>query len=95
MSFFFKSMTKSFLMLLWMAILLTGVAIAYVTHQSRQLQNDLQILLKEKDALRNQWTQLLLEQSVWATDVRVDSIARSDLAMAAPTHSDIVVIDHD
>jgi cell division protein FtsL len=83
---------NSLITLLGIAILITGVSIAYCTHQARQLQNDLQILLKEKDALRSQWTQLLLEQSVWATDLRIDTMARNDLAMSAPANSSIVVI---
>lgn len=83
---------NGFLILLWVSILSTGVGIAYSTHQSRLLENELQLLRKEKDALRNQWTQLLLEQSVWATDSRVDTLARQELNMVAPENSKIVVI---
>jgi len=93
MNFLFQSMRASGVTLLWLGILLTGVGIAYTTHEARQLQNDLQGLLKQKDALRNEWTQLLLEQSAWATDSRVDSMARTTLSMAPPASSTIVVIE--
>ncbi len=93
MSFILEFLKGSFISLLGLAILASGIAIAYTTHQARHLQNDLQLLLKQKDALRNEWTQLLLEQSVWATDVRVDSVARNDLGMLAPANSNIMVIE--
>lgn len=92
MDFLFRTMKASIVVLLSLGILLTGVGVAYTTHEARALQNELQSLLKEKDALRNQWTQLLLEQSVWATDARVDSVARTVLGMSVPDHTAMVVL---
>lgn len=92
MDFLFRMMKASIVILLSLGILLTGVGVAYTTHEARQLQNELQSLLKEKDALRNEWTQLLLEQSVWATDARIDSVARTLLGMSVPTSTDMMVL---
>lgn len=91
MDFLFRTMTASIVTLLWLGILLTGIGVAYTTHEARGLQDELQSLLKEKDALRNEWTQLLLEQSVWATDARLDSVARTLLGMSVPTNTTMVV----
>lgn len=53
-------------------------------HQARKLFVETQALENTRDELQEEWSRLLLEQSTWATDVRIESIARSRLEMMEP-----------
>lgn len=70
----------------------TGIGVVYLKHESRQLYSTLQRSEKQREVLQVEWSQLLLEQGAWATDARVERIARSQLDMIVPGNKEIVVV---
>jgi cell division protein FtsL len=56
------------------------------------MYRDLQTLEKDHDDLEHEYEKLLLEQSAWADYTRLNQLAHDELAMAAPTAVDTVVI---
>lgn len=72
------------------SLMTTSLSIVYVKYATRQMFSELSQLQASRDALNNEWTQLLLEQSTLATDGRVDRIAHDKLNMHPPKSKDIV-----
>ena len=68
-----KSMPSgSFLMLLlFIAILVSAVAVSYSAHWNRQLLNDLYGELSVRDKAQAEWGRLILEQSTWTAHNRI------------------------
>jgi cell division protein FtsL len=50
-------------------------------HHARRLFNDLEVEQAAAKKLDDEWTQLQLEQSTWATNKRVESVASKNLGM--------------
>lgn len=75
-----------------LAILGSSLGVVYSKHYSRQLFGQLQTLQNTRDDLHVEWSQLLLEQGTWATDVRVERVAREHLNMLIPRPDKVVVI---
>ena len=79
-------------------LLLTGLFVSAMEtvvarHQARKLFVEIQALEKIRDELNEEWSRLLLEQSTWATDVRIETIAKSRLDMVAPVPHFLLVKD--
>ena len=74
-------MRITFLLLLIFVVFGSAIEIVVAQHQSRKLFIEIQALEKTRDELNEEWGRLQLEQSTWATDERIESIARSDLGM--------------
>jgi cell division protein FtsL len=72
------------------SLLTTSLSMVYVKYATRQMFSELSQLQINRDALNNEWTQLLLEQSTLATDGRVDRIADEKLTMHPPAPNEIV-----
>ena len=49
-------------------------------------------LTKNRDDLDIEWSQLLLEQSSWATHARVEQVARDNLRMKTPQAADLRIV---
>lgn len=84
--------------ILIVAALLTGIFISslgviYDQAMNRILFSQLQSLQKSRDNLYLEWGQLLLEQSTWATQARVQNIAQKDLSMYFPNQKNVVVVN--
>lgn len=75
------------------AVFASSIAVVYVKAMDRMLYSNLQALQREKDALTVEWSQLLLEQSTWATQARVQGIAESSLNMSMPEQNNVVMIN--
>ncbi len=78
--------------LLLAAVVVSGMSVIYVKHQSRSLFIDLQHLQRQRDALDIQWAQLQLEQSTLATESEVDRTARTRLDMITPPYDSVVYL---
>lgn len=74
-------------------MLLSGLSVIFVSHQCRLLYNELAVLEQEKNRLEVAWGQYLLEESSLASLHRVETVARQELAMRAPTLEQIVVVN--
>ena len=78
-------------------VLLVACALAVVTsqHQARKLFIDLESEQSAAKHLEEEFTQLQLEQSTWATNKRIESVAAKSLGMRLPDPSTTVVVGID
>jgi cell division protein FtsL len=77
---------------LWIAVLVSSLAVVYSKHQARSRFVELQRLTERRDELDIEWGQLQLEQSTWATHGRVERVARDDLKMVIPRAADLRIV---
>ncbi len=77
--------TGSFLMLLlFVAVLVSAVGVSYTAHWNRQLLNGLYAELSVRDKAQAEWGRLILEQSTWTAQSRIESLATEQLQMLIP-----------
>ncbi|WP_322980465.1 cell division protein FtsL [Pseudomonas sp. C11] len=83
---FGKSMPSGSLLLLvlFVAILVSAVAVSYSAHWSRQLLNELYGELSVRDKAQAEWGRLILEQSTWTAHNRIEALASEQLKMHIP-----------
>lgn len=80
------------LLLLLTALLVSGLAVIYLTHRDRVMFNELQQLKNDANALGVQWGQLLIEQSTFGLEGRVETKATEQLNMRLPEIDSIVMV---
>ncbi|MGZ5034118.1 MAG: cell division protein FtsL [Usitatibacter sp.] len=87
-------MTRTNAILLVVAI---ACALSVITsqHQARKLFNELENEQDSAKKLDEEWTQLQLEQSTWATHKRVEAVASKQLDMRLPDPTTTVVVTLD
>ena len=78
--------------LLAAVVFCSAIQVVYTQHESRKLFVELQELEKKRDQLNEEWGRLQLEQSTWATDDRVEEVARTKLGMHDPDMNSLVLI---
>ena len=83
---------RLFAILLCALLVVSGLGVAYSSHQTRNMYRDLQVLEKDHDDLAHEYEKLLLEQSAWADYTRLDRLAREELTMSAPSPDEMVVL---
>ena len=81
------SLKPMMILLLGIGLFLTALLVIYEKHQSRQLFTQLQSLQLESEFLQEEWSQLLLEQGTWASDARIEKLARTQIQMILPEPS--------
>jgi len=87
-------MKTIFFWLLVTSLFVSALETVIARHQARKLFVEIQSLEKVRDELNEEWSRLLLEQSTWATDVRIEMLSRSRLDMQMPVpHFQIVMDD--
>lgn len=79
-------------LLLGILVLLSGLAIIYVADLNRQLNIELQTAQSAQNQLRVDWGKLLLEETTWSTQERIQAIAQGRLGMQNPNTKQIVMI---
>ncbi|NKB38926.1 MAG: cell division protein FtsL [Gammaproteobacteria bacterium] len=77
---------------LLMAVLLSAIKVVLAQHEARTNFIEIQQLKQQEDSLNEEWGKLQLEQSTWATDDRVEELARTKLNMTEANASSIVLI---
>ena len=88
--------TRSALLYVALAVVLgSGLSVVRTTHANRFAFNELQQLKDEANRLDVQWGQLLLEQSTFGLDGRIEQKAVDQLQMQVPDIDDIVMVQHD
>lgn len=80
------------LVLLIVAILLSAFGVVYTKDLNRRLFIQYQSLQQEQAKAISRFSKLLLEQSTWATQSRVQRIAKNDLNMQLPTSENTVLV---
>ncbi len=74
------------------AVFVTAIQIVITRHDARTLFVEIQKLEKVRDELNEEWGRLQLEQSTWATDLRIETMARDELAMKMPDRKTTVLV---
>lgn len=89
-----EELLGSFLVVFVLVVLLVVSCLAVVmsAFEYRQLFNQHQELIQQRDELQIEWGQLLLEQSAWAANNRVEQQAVSKLGMKVPEVEQIEII---
>ena len=83
------------LVMLLVAVLGSGLSIVYTTHQNRFAFNELQELKVQSNQLETEWGQLLIEQSTFGVEGRIEQKAAEQLQMQVPDLSKIVMVEYD
>lgn len=83
------------LFLLLGAVLVSGLMVVKTTHENRFAFNELQMLREEANQLDVEWGQLLLEQSTFGLDGRIEQKAVEQLRMRVPEIDSIVMVGRD
>ncbi|MEN8174663.1 MAG: cell division protein FtsL [Pseudomonadota bacterium] len=80
------------LSLLLLMVLTSAVAVSYAKFQTRRLFAESQALRATGDEMQVQWRQLQLELATFATQSRVEQLARDKLKMRMPSQGRIRVL---
>lgn len=67
-----------------------AMGVIYVKQSRRLLHAKLQSMYAGRDKLQVEWSKLLLEQSTWQADARVEQIARERLGMVVPEKVNVI-----
>lgn len=78
--------------LLFILVMISAIGVIYAKHENRMLYVELRKLQQEQDNLNIDWGRLQLEQSTWATNSRVESVARKKLGMHNLDYSEVVIV---
>ncbi|HCU04917.1 MAG TPA: cell division protein FtsL [Coxiellaceae bacterium] len=73
-------------------ILISAFFVVCIKDTNRQLMSELQTLENTQENLHNAWSQLLLEESTWASQARIGEVAVQNLDMVQPKTKSIIVI---
>lgn len=80
------------MLVLFMAVLGSALAVSYSAHWSRQLLNDLYAELSVRDKAQAEWGRLILEQSTWTAHNRIEALASEQLHMRIPDAAEIRMV---
>ena len=73
-------------------VVISALGVVGASHETRSMYREIQVLQKEQDDLESEYEKLVLEQSAWANNTRVDQIARHDLNMIPPEVGEVIVV---
>ena len=77
---------------LLIAVIACAIGVITSQHQARKRFVELESEQGSARKLSEEWTQLQLEQSTWATHKRVEAVAAKSLGMRLPDASSTVVV---
>jgi len=80
------------IVLLWLLVMVSAIAVVNITHSSRLKLNQLEQLRRDSNQLQIIWGQLLLEQGTWADYGRVEKLAHQKLKMKSPEIHEMVIV---
>ena len=84
-----------FIVLLLGVLLVSGISVIFTTFKQRLLLNELQGLENQRNELQVQWGQMLIEQSTFSLEGRIERKAVEELQMELPEISDIVMVRYE
>ncbi|MGB1263259.1 MAG: cell division protein FtsL [Cognaticolwellia sp.] len=73
-------------------LVVSAFSVIYFTHLNRQTTSKIEVLLTQRDALENEWRNLLLEQNSLAEHSAIESQATKQLNMTRVDASSEVII---
>lgn len=77
-------MKKIFIFVLALAVFITALEVVITQHRARKLFVEIQEQERINNELNDLWRRWQLEQSTWATDDRIETLARNELHMIEP-----------
>lgn len=83
---------KPLVPLLFIALLVTGMALVYVRYESRLAFVELHRLDRSRDDMNVEYGRLLLERATWSLNNLVESEARERLSMRRPEPDQVVTV---
>jgi len=81
------------LSLLIIILFVSAFSIVYMKDLNRRLFMQYQTLQQEKSQAVIEWGRLLLEQSTWSTQSRIQEIAQRQLGMVMPAAKDVTLVE--
>ena len=84
---------KNFLGIVFIVVVfVSAIEVVVAQHQVRKLFVEIQGLQQVRDELNEEWGRLQLEQSTWATDDRIESLARMQSGMIEPDTNSLILL---
>ncbi len=80
-------------LVLFLVLVICALFVVKANHQSRKLFIALGAEQKYLRDLNVEWGQLQLEQSTWAANIRVETLAREKLGMKRPAPGEVMSVD--
>lgn len=77
-------MKKFFITILALGVFISALEVVITQHRARKLFVEIQEQERINDELNDLWRRWQLEQSTWATDDRIENLARNELHMVEP-----------
>lgn len=77
---------------LLVCILISALTVIYLSHNNRNLRNELQMLQKQYGEQQVEWGRLLLEQSTLAAYSNIESVAKRQLNMKQPDVDNVILV---
>lgn len=82
-------MRDSVMWFLVTSVVITALFTVYIRHQHRIAYSGFQAEAARRDALNDEWGQLLIEENTWAFPHRIEKDASKVLSMRAPEAAEI------
>ncbi len=73
-----------------LSLAIGAVQVAESRYQTRQLMSKIQSVKAERDDMRLEWSQLVLEESTLTDEAIIYQVAEKSLGMALPTSQEVV-----
>ncbi|MHA6492636.1 cell division protein FtsL [Pseudomonas borbori] len=80
------------MLVLFLAVLGSALAVSYCAHWNRQLLNELYSELNTRDKTQAEWGRLVLEQSTWTAHNRIEALASEQLKMRIPEAAEVQMV---
>lgn len=80
---------------LTLLVMISAMMVIFSAYEYRRLFNQHQVLVSQWDELQVEWGQYLLEQSVWSSHNRVETLAADQLEMVVPDTETIEIVRHE
>ncbi len=77
----------------YLLVVISAFGLVYSKHLQRRYFVELQVLQETGSQLQTEWEQLLLEESAWSNQARIEQIANTELGMHLVSHSDVVMLE--
>lgn len=74
------------------SVFVSAIGAVTAQHESRRLFVEIQDLETLRDDFNEEWGRLQLEQSTWATDDRIETLARTRIGMRQPRAGSLVLL---
>lgn len=78
--------------LLWILVVVSALAVAFVSHLCREKYSELTAMEREANQLQVDYGKYLLEQSAWGSLQRIENMAANNLQMHSPLPEEILMI---